>query len=326
MVSVHEDRIFAGGETYGCEFSRKPRGILHFDTREVFEFTPRRYVPTNAIGNLTYPSGDLADFRDEPFPLHGNLDAGFERIALVQTGDNDLLGMLKAGCSETQRLSANAGFLPTKFRRKLGAEVLRFENLANLDLAILVVRIGAALDPLDRLFLRLAPPQPVAGDKFFGLDEGPVDHGALAAGEPDTRAFGGRMQSLPRKHHAGLHQLFIELAHLGEESLAKAEQQLQQDNYGAALFFALKVQDLAVKAQDFPPARRPAPDPEKPPAKASYVVKASVANIRLEPATSAPVVGTAPRGATLSASAERGNWVQVSYGEVKGWVSRSLLE
>jgi hypothetical protein len=84
--------------------------------------------------------------------LCGNLGAGFERVALVQTGDNDLLGMLKAGCSEPQRLGANAGFLPAQFRRKLGAEIFRLEKWANLDLAILVVRIGAALDPLDRLF------------------------------------------------------------------------------------------------------------------------------------------------------------------------------
>jgi hypothetical protein len=35
------------------------------------------------------------------------------------------------------------------------------------------------------------------------------------------------MQSLPRKHHASLHQLFIELAHLGEESFARHHARLR---------------------------------------------------------------------------------------------------
>ena len=35
------------------------------------------------------------------------------------------------------------------------------------------------------------------------------------------------MQSLPRKHHAGLHQLFIKLAHLGEQSLARHHARLR---------------------------------------------------------------------------------------------------
>jgi hypothetical protein len=48
---------------------------------------------------------------------------------------------------------------------------------------------------------------------------------------------------------------------LCEDSLAKAEKQLQQENYGAALFFAMKAQDAATKAQESPDARRPAASP-----------------------------------------------------------------
>lgn len=48
---------------------------------------------------------------------------------------------------------------------------------------------------------------------------------------------------------------------LCEDSLAKAEKQLQQENYGAALFFAMKAQDAATKAQESPEARRPSPSP-----------------------------------------------------------------
>lgn len=46
-----------------------------------------------------------------------------------------------------------------------------------------------------------------------------------------------------------------------EDSLAKAEKQLQQENYGAALFFAMKAQDAATKAQESPDSHRPSPTP-----------------------------------------------------------------
>ena len=48
-----------------------------------------------------------------------------------------------------------------------------------------------------------------------------------------------------------------------EDSLAKAEKQLQQENYGAALFFAMKAQDAATKAQESPDRRAsPSPPPD----------------------------------------------------------------
>jgi hypothetical protein len=47
---------------------------------------------------------------------------------------------------------------------------------------------------------------------------------------------------------------------LCEDSLAKAEKQLQQENYGAALFFAIKAQDAATKAQ-LPDSRHASPPP-----------------------------------------------------------------
>jgi hypothetical protein len=46
-----------------------------------------------------------------------------------------------------------------------------------------------------------------------------------------------------------------------EDSLAKAEKQLQQENFGAALFFAMKAQDAATKAQESPDSRRASPTP-----------------------------------------------------------------
>ncbi len=55
-------------------------------------------------------------------------------------------------------LSAQALLLLPEVGRELGTEVLDLEQLADLDLAILVVRIGAALNPFYRLFLRLNLP------------------------------------------------------------------------------------------------------------------------------------------------------------------------
>ncbi len=58
---------------------------------------------------------------------------------------------------------------------KLGAEVLEFEDLADLDLALFIEGIGATLYPFNGLFLRLALPDPEAGDQLLRLGEGTVD-------------------------------------------------------------------------------------------------------------------------------------------------------
>jgi hypothetical protein len=113
-----------------------------------------------------------------------------------------------------------------------------------------------------------------------------------------------------------------------QDSLTKAEQQLQEENYGAAIFFALKAQDLAVKAQDDTP-RRPATtgtDKERPADKRQYKVKVKKANIRKGPGLGEAVVGQAPEGAVLEATVARGEWVKVTHGAVNGWVSLKLLE
>src|SRR5262245_18098505 len=52
-------------------------------------------------------------------------------------------------------LRAQALLLSSQLRRELGAEVVRLEHLPDLDLAFAFMRVRAALDPLDRLLLRL---------------------------------------------------------------------------------------------------------------------------------------------------------------------------
>src|ERR1051326_6457151 len=74
------------------------------------------------------------------------------------------------------------------------AEVLGLEDLADLYLAVFGMRVRAAPDPFDRLFLRLHLPDPEARDQLFGLGNRAVDYGPFAAGKPDPRTFGSRLQ------------------------------------------------------------------------------------------------------------------------------------
>src|SRR6266487_1781155 len=75
-------------------------------------------------------------------------------------------------------LRAQALLLLLQLRGELGAEVLGLEDLADLDVAVLREGVGAALDPRDRLLLRLYLPEPEAGDQLLRLGERAVDHGA----------------------------------------------------------------------------------------------------------------------------------------------------
>src|SRR4051794_24617763 len=78
-------------------------------------------------------------------------------------------------------LLAQPLLLLAQLGRELGAEVRRLEQRAHLDLAVLVMRVGAAREPFERLVHRLDLPQPEAGDQLLRLGEGAVDDGALLA-------------------------------------------------------------------------------------------------------------------------------------------------
>jgi hypothetical protein len=106
---------------------------------------------------------------------------------------------------------------------------------------------------------------------------------------------------------------------LGQQSLTKAEQQLLEENFGAAIFFALKAQDLATRAQDGPEARRG-------PLPLSVRVRVARANLRKGPGSAEPVVALAPRGSVLSVKRGQGEWLEVTFGAVTGWVSRTVVD
>src|SRR2546425_9176139 len=74
--------------------------------------------------------------------------------------DLDVLRLLLRG-----HLRANALLLFPELRGELRTEVVRLEHLANLHLG--AATEGSALEPLDRLRLRLHLPQPESGDQLL---------------------------------------------------------------------------------------------------------------------------------------------------------------
>ena len=94
-------------------------------------------------------------------------------------------------------------------------EVFEVRNLTDLDVGFALVR--AALDPLDGLFERLDPPEPVAGDEFLGFGEGAVNDGAVPAGEVDAGAFGGGVKTVVAYQDSGLQEIVVEFVHVGHE-------------------------------------------------------------------------------------------------------------
>src|SRR5947209_5025934 len=101
------------------------------------------------------------------------------------------------------------------------AKVLHLEELADLDLAIALMRFRAAFHPLDRLGLVLHLDDPVARDQLLGLGERPVDDAALVAGEADARALRARLEAGAVEHDAGPDHLLVEFCHRAEQLLRR---------------------------------------------------------------------------------------------------------
>ncbi len=106
-----------------------------------------------------------------------------------------------------------------------------------------------------------------------------------------------------------------------QELLDRAEQMVEEGNYGAATFLALKAQEL-LKDE-----RRGADDPgDRQAPKRQYAVRVDFANLRREPARTAPLQGRVKKGDLLEASGQRGEWLHVRAGDLTGWIHRDLVE
>ena len=106
-----------------------------------------------------------------------------------------------------------------------------------------------------------------------------------------------------------------------QELVDRAESLLQGGDITRAVALAMTAQDLVEHT------RRLAADPsalDRSPAKAAYVAPGTV-NVRQGPATSEPIVGQVPKGASVGARSQRGDWLLVTYGSVEGWVYGPLL-
>lgn len=110
---------------------------------------------------------------------------------------------------------------------------------------------------------------------------------------------------------------------LGQQSLSKAEQQLREENFGAAVFFALKAQDLATRAHGGPEA---SPSPQAAPFPLRVVVRAGRANLRKGPGPNEAVVAQVRKGTALAVKSAQGDWLEVTHGRGTAWVARSVVE
>jgi hypothetical protein len=107
-----------------------------------------------------------------------------------------------------------------------------------------------------------------------------------------------------------------------QELLDRSEQQLREENYGAAAFFASKAQELLDATRRGGAAR----EPDRPAPKRTYVARSSGANVRRGPALGEPVLGKIPAGASVEATAIHGDWIKVKYGDLEGWAYRPLFD
>jgi uncharacterized protein YgiM (DUF1202 family) len=111
-----------------------------------------------------------------------------------------------------------------------------------------------------------------------------------------------------------------------EESLAKAEEQLSAGNFGAALFFASKAQDLVARVKEGG-EETPAATPSTPPlASLTGYVSTAAVRIRKGPDLSAAIIGHLPAGTHVVGEAVSGAWVKITYNGTSGWVHSSLLQ
>lgn len=76
-----------------------------------------------------------------------------------------------------------------ELRRERFTKIRRFEYPANLDLGLPVKGIGAPLDSLDRLFLRLHLKHPEASNQPLGVREGAIHYGSFLARKLDARSL-----------------------------------------------------------------------------------------------------------------------------------------
>ena len=111
-----------------------------------------------------------------------------------------------------------------------------------------------------------------------------------------------------------------------EELLDRAEAMVEANNHGAAVFMALKVQELLKDVRRNWAATGSEETGDRPAPKRQYTVTAELANLRREPSRSAPVVQQLKKGTLLEAARLRGDWLQVQAGDATGWIARALVE
>src|SRR6185503_631861 len=94
----------------------------------------------------------------------------------------------------------------------------------NVDLLVAhrsVVVKRDALGPLNRFVHRFNFPDPITRDELTRLGEWTVSDKPFTCGELYSFSFRSRMKTFTFEHDTGIHQLLVELTHIGEYLLAR---------------------------------------------------------------------------------------------------------
>src|SRR5271165_3343602 len=100
-------------------------------------------------------------------------------------------------------------------------EILHLEQFADLDGGGAGHRVGAALDPVDRLVEVFYLPDPVARGEFADISERTFGHHAVLTRKCDPSALARRLEAAAVEHDSGLDQRLVEGAHFGDEFFAR---------------------------------------------------------------------------------------------------------
>ena len=88
-------RVPVFGNAQAAEFRGKPREVGHFDAADVFRIAGIVAIANHAIGGPANLSWDMAQVRRKSLPLRGNVRAGFGRVALAQSRNEECVEVLK---------------------------------------------------------------------------------------------------------------------------------------------------------------------------------------------------------------------------------------
>ena len=299
--------VFLGAALGACATAKTPAPRVDLDparqaveaARQAGASDKAETVFTRAVGHLTEAESLVASPAGKGDAERSRQAEGLARLALTEAQCAESMARLSGSAGRTQ---SAAGPLPSSEAEKLRAQLRRAEE-EERRLEERVALLQRDLEMTETEVIRTKA-------KLKGVETKAEASSAIAEARILMRRLSqekGRSQSSARC----------------KELLDRAEQQLREENFGAAAFFASKAQDLLDATRR---GGLGAQEQDRPAPRTTYVAKPGGANVRRGPALTEPVVGKVPGGASVEASAMRGDWLKVKLGELVGWAYRPLFE